>query len=127
MCFTATMLMGKKMKTFRGGVIGCWRSRCSSALLLQYYAVLRRTNNFWIMHLELRLHAWELIVDLTFFRDFMHIVLVHYLEVKVIPNPTLVDMYFASISLFETTGFHYPKCCIVEKIMLNFVLACCVL
>lgn len=57
------------------------------------------------MHLELRLHAWELIVDLTFFRDFMHIVLVHYLEVKVIPNPTLVDMYFASISLFRRLDF----------------------
>jgi hypothetical protein len=29
MCFTATMLMGKKMKTFRGGVIGCWKSKGS--------------------------------------------------------------------------------------------------
>jgi len=32
--------------------------------------------------------------------DFMHIVLVHYLEVKVIPNPTLIDIYLAACPLW---------------------------
>jgi hypothetical protein len=50
----------------------------------------------------------------------MHIVLVHYLEVKVIANPTLVDIYLAICPLyFQTIGFHHPKCCIVENFMLN--------
>jgi hypothetical protein len=45
----------------------------------------------------------------------MHIVLVHYLEVKVIANSTLVDMYIATCLLyFQTIGFHHPKCCILE-------------
>lgn len=49
----------------------------------------------------------------------MHIVLVHYLEVKV-TNPTLVDMYLAICPFyFQTIGFHHPKCCIVENFMLN--------
>ena len=50
----------------------------------------------------------------------MHIVLVHYLEVKVIANPTLVDMYLATCPLyFMIIGFHHPICCIVENFMLN--------
>lgn len=45
----------------------------------------------------------------------MHIVLVHYLEVKVIPNPTLVHCTFSN-------EIHHPKCCNVQKNYVTFVL-----
>jgi len=85
MCFTATMLMGKKMKTFRGGAIGCWRSKGSCCYLCNI-ATHIATTSFGLI--------------IIFCRDFMHIVLVHYLEVKVIPNPTLIDIYLAACPLW---------------------------
>jgi hypothetical protein len=68
-----------------------------------------------IVLLEGALTTFGLII--TFCRDFMHIVLVHYLEVKVIPNHTLIHMYLAACPLL--TGFHHPKCCILEKNYVN--------
>ena len=96
---------------------------CVTFVVLQLrLCCLRHVDDSWLMRLVLSLHArMELTTDSTFFcRDFMHIVLVHYLEVKVIANPTLVDMYLATCPLyFQKIGFHHPKCCIVEKFMLN--------
>ena len=82
-----------------------------------YCAALRRANIFW--------------VDYKFFcRDFMHIVLVHYLEVKVIPNPTLIDIYLAACPLW-LLDFIILNAVFLKKIMLirflHQVIVCCLL
>jgi hypothetical protein len=49
--------------------------------------------------------------------DFMHIVLVHYLEVKVIPNHTLIHMYLAACPLY-LLDFIILNAVFLKKIML---------
>lgn len=54
------MLMGKEKKTFRGGLIGCWRSKCVTSVVCDLDYVAQGTlisDNLWLMRLVLSLHA----------------------------------------------------------------------
>uniref|UniRef100_A0A0A9Q039 Uncharacterized protein n=1 Tax=Arundo donax TaxID=35708 RepID=A0A0A9Q039_ARUDO len=62
-------------------------------------------------------------INFIFCRDFMHIVLVHYLEVKVISDPALIAMYLATYSYYyQIIGYHHSICCSVGSFMLSKLL-----
>lgn len=92
MCWIATMHMGKKMKIFRGALIGCWKSE------LIIIACILCTQSCFCKGLLLSTHILIMVAYLIngFCRDLSNIVLVHYREVQVCKY---IYIYFFPISI----------------------------